>query len=83
MQCTDPPLKITNAVDRLSRNFFWGSMESKRKLHLISWKKITKPKMEGGLGLLAVEPKNKALLVKLNWRFHGGMSGLNIFRISM
>ena len=61
MQCTDPPLKITNATDRLSRNFFWGSTESKKKLHLISWRKITNPKKEGGLGLLATEPKNKAL----------------------
>ena len=61
MQCTDPPLKITNATDRLSRNFFWGSTESKKKLHLISRRKITNPKKEGGLGLLATEPKNKAL----------------------
>ena len=61
MQCTDPPLKITNATDRLSRNFFWGSTESKKKLHLISWRKSTNPKKEGGLGLLAIEPKNKAL----------------------
>ena len=61
MQCTDPPLKITNATDRLSRNFFWGATESKKKLHLISWRKITNPKKEGGLGLLATEPKNKAL----------------------
>ena len=70
MQCTDPPLKIANAVDRLSRNFFWGSTESKKKPHLISWRKITKPKKEGGLGLFTAEPKNKALLAKLNWRFH-------------
>ena len=70
MQCTDPPLKIANVVDRLSRNCFWGSTESKKKLHLISWRKIIKPKKEGGLGIFALEPMNKALLAKLNWRFH-------------
>ena len=70
MQCTDPPLKIANVVDRLSWNCFWGSTESKKKLHLISWRKIIKPKKEGGLGIFALEPMNKALLAKLNWRFH-------------
>ena len=79
MQCTDPPLKIANVVDRLSRNCFWGSTESKKKLHLISWRKIIKPKKEGGLGLFALEPMNKALLAKLNWRFHKESNSLCLY----
>ena len=47
-----------------------GRPETKKKLLLISWKKITKPKKKGGLGLLAANEKNKVLLAKLNWRFH-------------
>ena len=42
----------------------------KRKLHTISWAKITRPKKEGGLGLAAAKPKNFALLAKLNLRMH-------------
>ena len=45
-------------------------METKKKLHLISWKKITKPKVNGGLGLQSAKERNSALLAKLNWCFH-------------
>lgn len=44
-------------------------MESKKKVHLISWKKITRPK-KGGVGIQAAKEKNTALLAKLNWRLH-------------
>lgn len=57
-------------MDRISRNFLWGSTETKKKVHLISWKKITRPKKEGGLGIQAAKEKNIALLAKLNWRLH-------------
>lgn len=39
-------------------------------MHLISWKKITTAKKDGGLGLQSTEEKNVALLAKLNWHFH-------------
>ena len=52
MQCMALPSKILNNVDRVSPNNLWGSLErKKKKIHLISWKKITKPKKEGGLGI--------------------------------
>ena len=35
---------------------------------MVSWKKITKPKREGGLGIHAAKAKNIAFLAKLNWR---------------
>ena len=57
-------------MDRISRNFLWGSLDHKRKLHMVGWKKITKPKKEGGLGLQSAKEKNIALLAKLNWRLH-------------
>ena len=47
----------------------WGSTAAKKRLHLVSWKKITKPKSEGGLGLQASKPKNLALAAKLCWSF--------------
>ena len=48
----------------------WGTTETKKKLHLISWEKITKPKANGGLGLQSAKERNSALLAKLNWCFH-------------
>lgn len=56
------------AIDKVCRNFVWGSKEGERKLHTVSWSKVTRPKKEGGLGLTAAKPKNLALLrAKLNW----------------
>ena len=48
----------------------WGSTRDKRKLHMVSWEKITKPKEKGGLEIQAAKPKYLALLAKLNWRFN-------------
>lgn len=59
--------KTIEAIDRVSRNFIWWSTEDKRKLHTVSWDKITRPRKEGGLGVIAAKPKNLALLAKLNW----------------
>ena len=70
MQCSILPPKIIKCVDKLSRDFLWGSSENKKKIHMVSWKKVTKPKKDGGLGLQAAKEKNIALLAKLNWRLH-------------
>ena len=70
MQRVMLPRKIIDALDKTSRNFIWGSSVEKRKLHTMSWEKITKPKKEGGLGVTATRPQNVALLAKLNWRVH-------------
>ena len=70
MQCVALPLKILQNVDKTSQNFLWGSLDCKRKLHVVGWKKIIKPKNEGGLGLQSAKEKNIALLAKLNWRLH-------------
>ena len=67
MQYATLSVKILNSIERLSRKFLWGSSVSKKKIHLVSWKKITKSKREGGLGIQAVREKNIASLAKLNW----------------
>ena len=43
---------------------------------MVSWKKITKPKREGCLGIYATKAKNIALLAKLNWRLMTETSSL-------
>lgn len=35
-------------LDRINRNFLWGSTEKKRKIHLVGWNKVTKPKARRG-----------------------------------
>uniref|UniRef100_A0A2N9IHR9 RNase H type-1 domain-containing protein n=1 Tax=Fagus sylvatica TaxID=28930 RepID=A0A2N9IHR9_FAGSY len=68
MQCTALPLKVCDTLDGLNRNFLWGSTAEKRKLYLVSWRKVTQPKKLGGLGLHLARARNTAAMAKLVWR---------------
>jgi len=70
MQCSILPPKIIKCVDKLNRDFLWGSTKNNKKIHMVNWKKVMKPKKDGGLGLQTTKEKNTALLAKLNWRMH-------------
>ncbi|OMO85295.1 reverse transcriptase [Corchorus capsularis] len=69
MQCRALPASICNEIDQICRNFLWGEEEGKKKLHLLNWKDVTKPKYAGGLGLKEARLFNKAILGKLVWSF--------------
>lgn len=62
------PQAILDRLDRVSRDFLWGSTAEKRKTHLIAWDKICLPKKDGGLGIRAAKDMNKALIAKVGWR---------------
>ena len=47
--------------------FLWGSTNEKRRIHLVGWEKVIRPKEEGGLEIQLAKAKNLALLAKLNW----------------
>ena len=64
------PSKVLDGIHQVNRNFLWGSTKSKGKMHWVGWKRVTRPKDEGGLGLQTAKGRNTALLAKLNWRFH-------------
>lgn len=71
MQGSALPTRLCEKLDKVNRNFLWGSTCEKRKLHLVGWNKIIKSKEEGGIGIQTSKAKNIALLGKLNWRmFH-------------
>ena len=68
MQCQSLPIKVCNQIDKLIRDFLWGSTEEKRRLHLVRWETVMLPKELGGLGLHNMKDINNALLAKLCWR---------------
>lgn len=59
---------MCDQVDKLIRDFLWGSIEERRMLHLVRWSTVTLPKELGGLGLYGLKDRNNALLAKLCWR---------------
>ena len=70
MQSNLLPGKVLDGIDRVNINFLWGSTKNKGKMHWVGWRKVTRPKDEGGLGLQTAKGRNTTLLAKLNWRFH-------------
>ena len=70
MQGEALPIHLCEKLDKINRDFLWGSTREKKKLHLVGWNKIIQPKEEGGLGIQAARAKNVALLAKLNWRMY-------------
>ena len=83
MQCSYLPGRVLNGLDRVNRNFLWGSTESTKKIYWVGWEKVTKSKEEGGLGLQTAKGRNVALFSKLNWRFHtkGEASWVNVLKM--
>ena len=68
MQCHSIPIKVYDSIDKMTREFIWGSTEEKRKMHMIKWNTITLPKELGGLGLSSMKYRNQAMLATLCWR---------------
>ncbi|KAL7181895.1 hypothetical protein ACSBR1_040747 [Camellia fascicularis] len=71
-----PPLSfpqidsVTNKIDKLNRDFLWGTTSEKKKIHSISWDNVAKPKKVGGLSIRQASLVNKVNMAKLNWRLH-------------
>ena len=42
---------LCEKLDKINRDFLWGSSTEKKRLHLVAWSKVIKPKEEGGLGI--------------------------------
>ncbi|CAN1149113.1 Putative ribonuclease H protein At1g65750 [Linum perenne] len=69
MQTSVLPSHICEKIDKKIRNFVWGSSDDCRKIHLVSWDTICKPKDRGGLGLRKTKELNLAYMMKLAFLF--------------
>ncbi|XP_062080606.1 uncharacterized protein LOC133785378 [Humulus lupulus] len=61
------PSKITAAIDKSCRDFLWGSIGNRSKLHLPSWEKVCLPKKLGGVGFREGKKWNMALMANFIW----------------
>lgn len=62
------PSRVYQEIDCVKRNFLWGSIPEKQKMHLVNWDTVILPKDHGGLGIHETKPQNLTLIAKLNWR---------------
>ena len=64
---------VIRKMEGLLRNFLWeGGKGNEKKLHLVSWNKIQKPRNEGGLQLRNLATQNLALGANLLWQIVTG-----------
>jgi hypothetical protein len=67
------PVSTIQKIETLFRRFLWeGGKQSGKKLHLISWEKISKPVLEGGLHFKNIQAQNLALGAKILWNLITG-----------
>lgn len=66
--CFKVPEAICNKIDVISEAFLWGHELGVKKMHLLNWDKLCKPKKEGGVGLKKFSFMNQAMLAKQFWR---------------
>ena len=45
------PRGVSYRLEKILRDFLWGSNASERKIHLINWKPVCFSKAKGGLGI--------------------------------
>lgn len=60
-------MTVIKKINSICANFAWKS-----KVHKMNWDDICKPKQEGGLGLRKIEDMEKAVTIKLIWKFLQG-----------
>ncbi|XP_059301838.1 uncharacterized protein LOC132053750 [Lycium ferocissimum] len=61
------PQSVLKNVDKKCRDFLWGNNEKDKKMALVSWETVCKPKKEGGLNIKSSKKWNLAFVGKVIW----------------
>ncbi|GFY84194.1 hypothetical protein Acr_03g0009680 [Actinidia rufa] len=76
------PAGVKAKIVQICRNFLWSGSCSSHKRPLVSWKEVTLPKDEGGLGIGDIKAWNKALISK-TFMGHSSQEGLHVVGLGL
>lgn len=65
MQSSLLPKSSCPEIEKICLRFIWGGNEEKGRVHLVNWKTLCQPKLEGGLGLKHMHIMNRVFIMKL------------------
>ena len=58
------PKKVRIRLEIIQKDFLWGGLGDRSKIHLVNWSDVYKDKKYGGWGLRSLEGLNQTLLGK-------------------
>ncbi|XP_058756923.1 uncharacterized protein LOC131630149 [Vicia villosa] len=64
MSCYKLPKAVCKEIESMLAKFWWGSKNGERKVHWLSWEKLSKSKSIGAMGFRGISEFNKSLLGK-------------------
>src|ERR1044072_7134847 len=67
MQTAILPKEICAKLEKVQRDFIWGSLDRSRAAHPIAWSNFCVPKKVVGLVLRRMHDFNRSLVMKLGW----------------
>ena len=64
MSCFQLTKGLCGDLEGMMRRFWWGQRQQKSKIAWVSWKKMCKSKLKGGMGFQNLQAFNLAMLAK-------------------
>ena len=64
MSCFQLSKGLCDDIEGMTRNFWWGQRGQESRIAWVSWKRLCKSKLRGGMGFRNLQAFNLAMLAK-------------------